>query len=180
MPSNANIRFIRVSAAGIVQRHHMNKIDFIRYRTKHSKTIQDRWNCLILYWLKPQFNISMICSKTGSITCVASSCLDQSCAATAHRQHKASDIKHVDVCLFLLQGLPQLNFVGRGVWSSFERSFPLSPQVLNRIHIWRVGWPLLKNTNIVCSQKVSCCKRAMCWGVVLLEHHLAIVPINKF
>ena len=125
MLSNANNRYTCVSAAGIVQRHHMNKINFSRYiktlanKSRQMELIDTLFKTSIQYLneiFKDRFNTVCGLQLPGPELCIDG-------ASTAHRKHKASDIKHVDVCPLLLQDLPQMNFVGRGVWASLRSSF---------------------------------------------------------
>ena len=95
-------------------------------------------------------------------------CSHEGAASSAHGKHQPADVKHIDVGPFILDSLPQFISVGGSVRPPLDSSLHLGPQILYRIHVWRLSRPRSKHVYVVSLKESSGCVGAM-WRCVVLH-----------
>ena len=104
------------------------------------------------------FNFS---SYRKSISRMMPRCSHEGAASSAHGKHQPADVKHIDVGPFILDSLPQFISVGGSVRPSLDSILHLGPQILYRIHVWRLSRPGSKHVYVVSLKESSGCAGAM-------------------
>ena len=88
-------------------------------------------------------------------------CSHEGAASSTHGKHQPADVKHIDVGPFILDSLPQFISVGGSVRPPLDSSLHLGPQILYRIHVWRLSRPGSKHVYVVSLKESSGCVGAM-------------------